>query len=645
MTAAASSKRGRILVVDDEPNVLFTIGTILEDRGYDVVTTESGRRAIEMIPKGAFDLVLTDLSLKDTDGLEVLAAVRENSTDQIAIMLTGYASLDSAIEAIRRGAYDYLTKPTNVEELCQTIERGLEKLRLTRQLRQRVEALTTLNRLANFGVDAVLRSATDVGEALDRIVAIVGELFAPAACAIFLGGGGDGLAVRARHAGAKDAADLLETEAVRALAAEVVRRAEPVRRGDDAFGVPVVWQGKMLGALVVCKPHSAAFTEEQVQTASTIAGRAALAIANADLYREVVKERETLRVILNAAGDGIIGLDEEGRATFFSRSAERVLQYREADVKGQPLERFAAAHPTTESLAAVRQRAAGAPGGVTAGEILFRAANGDDVFCDVMCCDVRRGEVRAVVSIRDARERRSIEEQKTSVLSHLTHELKTPLTSMLAYNYLLMAGKLGPVDERQVEALRVVRRNGQALLALIQNMLATAQISQGNAHYKLQEVSLASVLANVRETFEPVAIERRIEFAIDLAGDLDVTADPEMLGMAINNLVSNALRFTDPGGEVRVVVQEQGAAEAQIEVRDTGIGIPEEFQGRIFQRYFQATASRGGTGLGLEIAKTIVEAHGGRIWLESRVGVGTRFFMTVRKAKAAEGAETQALAK
>jgi PAS domain S-box-containing protein len=641
MTTPATA-RERILVVDDEENVLFTIGTILADRGYDVVTLESGRAAIERLGREAFDLVLTDLSLRDTDGLEVLAAVREKQADAVAIMLTGYASLDSAIEAIRRGAYDYLTKPTNVEEMVHTIERGLEKRRLALALRRRVEQLTTLHRLAGYGLDEVLRSALGIDEALAGIARIVVELFAPgAAIAIFLEEGGR-LVPRAREAEAGAGREILDGEAaLRAVEAAARSREAVLLSGETALlAAPIVWHERTLGALLVASAGSRTWTDEEVRTATTIAGRAALAIANADLYRTVVEERETLGLILDAAGDGIIGLDAEGRIAFASRAAERLLGCSAEALRSRAIEAFTGTHPSTESLPALRARAAGAPGGVTSGEVLFRGPRGGDIFCDVICCEVdgrRSGAVRTVLSLRDARERRAIEEQKTSVLSHLTHELKTPLTSILAYTYLMHSGKLGPIGERQAQALRTMRRNGQQLLALIQNMLVTAQISQGRARFRLQPARVAPLLAELRECFEPIAIERGVSFTVVEDPGLEVHADPEMLSMALNNLVSNALRFTDEGGAVAIEAREAGC-EVRFEVRDTGIGIPEEFQERIFQRYFQVDGSRGGTGLGLEIVKSIVEAHGGRIAVESRIGHGARFHFAIPKATAPEPA-------
>ena len=136
----------KVLVVDDEESVVVTIKAILQLDGYDVATTTSGAEARKMVRDQEFDLVLTDLRLEDGDGLEVLRAVREHFPETVTIMLTGYASLESAIQALRVGAYDYLVKPSEVEELRSTVARGIERRRLGLELKSRVVELERANK-------------------------------------------------------------------------------------------------------------------------------------------------------------------------------------------------------------------------------------------------------------------------------------------------------------------------------------------------------------------------------------------------------------------------------------------------------------------------------------------------------------------
>ena len=136
----------RLLIVDDEESVAITMAAILELDGYSVTTALSGPAALEQIESEVFDLVLTDLRLNDFDGMDVLAATRRRSPDTVVIVLTGYGSLESAVTALREGAYDYMLKPADVEDLRATVARGFERRRLGQQLRERVSELEAADR-------------------------------------------------------------------------------------------------------------------------------------------------------------------------------------------------------------------------------------------------------------------------------------------------------------------------------------------------------------------------------------------------------------------------------------------------------------------------------------------------------------------
>jgi DNA-binding response OmpR family regulator len=142
---AQEPPRGSILVVDDEPGVMLTIQAILAQEGYAVDSASSGAQALTKLRERAYDLVLTDLRLGDLDGLDVLTEIRRTSPRTVAIVLTGYASLESAIQAMRQGAYDYLVKPTDVEELKLRVAHIFERLHLSDELERRVRELETAN--------------------------------------------------------------------------------------------------------------------------------------------------------------------------------------------------------------------------------------------------------------------------------------------------------------------------------------------------------------------------------------------------------------------------------------------------------------------------------------------------------------------
>src|SRR4030088_2705061 len=136
----------RVLIVDDEESVTITMAAILEMDGYSVATALRGSDALKQIEAEEFDLVLTDLRLDDFDGMDVLAAARRRSRETVGIVLTGYASMESAVKALREGAYDYMLKPADVEELRATVARGIERRKLGQQLQARVADLEAANR-------------------------------------------------------------------------------------------------------------------------------------------------------------------------------------------------------------------------------------------------------------------------------------------------------------------------------------------------------------------------------------------------------------------------------------------------------------------------------------------------------------------
>ncbi len=169
-TAQPPDTKGRILVVDDEPGVLMTIQAILKMEGYEVQGATNGHDALGSLHEQPFDLVLTDLRLGDDDGLEILAELRQLAPDTVAIVLTGYASLESAIQAMRQGAYDYLVKPTDVEELKLTVARALERQRLQRELAERVQELELANQQIQRFNSELRRQVNEATEILQHKV-------------------------------------------------------------------------------------------------------------------------------------------------------------------------------------------------------------------------------------------------------------------------------------------------------------------------------------------------------------------------------------------------------------------------------------------------------------------------------------------
>lgn len=225
-------------------------------------------------------------------------------------------------------------------------------------------------------------------------------------------------------------------------------------------------------------------------------------------------------------------------------------------------------------------------------------------------------------------ELRGLDRLKDEFIAAVSHELRTPLTSIRGYLELVLGGEGGELTETQREFLRVVDRNSDRLLRLVGDLLDVAQIESGRLRLNLVSGDLRQFVAEAIEAAQPAAADKAIELALDVDGDAPVRVDRTRLAQVIDNLVSNAVKFTEPGGRVDVRVFRPNGV-AVVEVADTGMGIPAQDQPHLFRRFYRAPGASDnaipGTGLGLWISKAIVEAHGGTIGFDSEAGTGTTF--------------------
>jgi PAS domain S-box-containing protein len=228
---------------------------------------------------------------------------------------------------------------------------------------------------------------------------------------------------------------------------------------------------------------------------------------------------------------------------------------------------------------------------------------------------------------RQNEELRTLDRMKDDFVALVTHELRTPVTSIMGYVDLLLEEEAMP--EAQLHCLGVVHRNAKRLLRLVGDLLFVAQLEAGKTlQLDGDDVDLAQVVADSLEAQRVRAERNGVRLVPDIVVVPPLPGDAGRLGQLLDNLVSNAIKYSPDGGEVRIGLRHQGDL-VILEVADRGIGIPEAEQARLFERFFRASTATGrsipGTGLGLTITRTIAEAHGGRITFESHEGVGTAF--------------------
>ena len=252
---------------------------------------------------------------------------------------------------------------------------------------------------------------------------------------------------------------------------------------------------------------------------------------------------------------------------------------------------------------------------------------------------------RAVAHLRE------LDKLKSNFLATVSHELRTPLTSVIGFSEMLIEGLAGPLNEEQADYVKTILDRGEELLTLISHVLEMSQLEVGTLRLDLEPQSLPRILARAVETLRPAADASsvHIDVQLPLEGVLPaVLVDAEKTQRVLQNLIGNAIKFSKPGGVITVAAApapirkpfqeetlfgEEAEDAVRLTVTDQGIGISADEMPKIFEAFYQVDASptreHGGAGLGLSIVKNLVSAHGGDVWVESELGVGTSIHFTV----------------
>ncbi len=221
---------------------------------------------------------------------------------------------------------------------------------------------------------------------------------------------------------------------------------------------------------------------------------------------------------------------------------------------------------------------------------------------------------------------RQLDRMKDEFLSLVSHELRTPLTSI--GGYVEMLPDEGPLNDTQIHFVQVIRRNVARLASLVEDLLFVARLDEGRVQLTETTVDIVELLGQAADTARPAADGRNIVLDVEAGNVPQVRADRERLAQMIDNLVTNAVKFTQSGGTVTLRAQD-GDGRVRVDIADTGIGIPAAEIEQLFDRFFRASTARAeqmpGTGLGLAISQSIAEAHGTRLRVDSEVGRGTTF--------------------
>ena len=333
-------------------------------------------------------------------------------------------------------------------------------------------------------------------------------------------------------------------------------------------------------------------------------------------FRSIETSRQQLEILLNSMQDPVIAISPEGRIQWTNGAAERLIG--SAAKPGTLLVEFVRAPDLLDAVKETLQSQQ-----ATSRSVHFPGGR----FFSLRCATLPNGG--CVALLHDVSEIERIEQTRRDFIANVSHELRTPLTSIQGYTETLLDNE--PEGPRR-EFLEILRANASRMARLTEDLLTLARVESGEQRFQFREVHAADLIAEVERNFKEMARSRQIALHTEPC-ETSVLGDPDALHQVFANLVENAIKYSPMGAKV-VIGARRLNTEVEFYVRDSGIGIPSEHLGRIFERFYRVDKARsrdaGGTGLGLAIAKHIVIAHGGTLRAESTLNVGSTFIFSVR---------------
>jgi GAF domain-containing protein len=558
-----------------------------------------------------------------------------------------------------------------VSQLATQAAVALKNAQLFQERSQRVEELSLL-----YQASLALASSLEYKQVLDTISRLARHITNSDTVTLYLYDAINDKFERASTQGHR--ADDTQPSAIRrnGLARTIVETSQPILIPDaldhpninpvvvergirSVLGVPVMSRGEVLGVLYVNHRHPHAYIDNDVRLVSALANQAGATIANVSLFAQVSEARDRLEAIINSTQEGILVLDNSGRVVIANANIESFAGLSRDQLVGYTVDNLFQNHRqalqnllglTTEEasdwMSALQSNPTQSvtrtfqtlgPGAASA-----QSQRSQSHFTELFSTPVL-GEAGQVIGrlmvFRDITEAKELEQMREDLTGMIIHDLRSPLTAVLSG--LGMIKEL-TVDEDSdplaVQAMQIADRSCQNILTLVNSLLDISHLESGKIVLERAPAPFTPLARSAVARLSPLAVEREVTVKTDLPFSLPlVTIDNEKIGRVLVNLLDNALKFTPRGGEVTLRAKLQDGESGNVllcSVSDDGPGIPQEYHDKIFDRFAQVrgqTSPRGqrGTGLGLAFCKLAIEAHEGRIWVESEQEKGSTFYFTL----------------
>jgi len=639
-----------ITVIDDESAIRNMLGTFLKMKGYEVYTYNGGVAALDNERTMQSHVVISDLNMPDMDGLTLLKKVKSVNSEAVCILITGMATLDSTITALRTGVDDYILKPFDLKDLQLVIEKNISRLLLKSENENlQADILRERNRLKQKNIELeiindtlyALRSSYDINVALDSLRNRLEMIFpfdasfhyAPNDRQLQLQSGKEIPATIKDHVLLRIRSYFLEKPEMEI--ADYLRRQLKVGETDAVISDLLVQEFRtekeMIGVWGFMITDGTRYTDKHREQFSKMMPVIQDLISQVDTIVE--NQNRILSSIFNQIQSILIRVDLDTGEILTNNLGRQLLEIGRRSV-GDDLH-FADVQRVLDGnwehiLSEIGK------------DQTYRAnfLVGDEKDSLVFGVSVMPYQDPPVINngllitARDITDIKKIEDMKADLISNVSHELKTPVAIIKEYLSLLNDQIVGPVNEMQGNFIHTIGNNLDRLERLIMNFLDMSKLNSGKLVLKFHEEDVTEIIKSIIEPFHLRFSKKGMQFDTDIPEPgTRFTMDRDMFSQVIVNLLENAYKYAGENASVKLMTKIEENGHLMIKVADTGKGIARKDQSKIFDRFFRAGLEDDvrlpGTGLGLSIIKDMLELIGGRIWLESEVGVGTTFFAEI----------------
>lgn len=627
----AEPAQPRILVVDDEEIVHLTLSRILSKEGYQLERAMNADDALARIAEG-FQLVMTDIRMPGIDGIEFLNRIKKMDPNLAVIVMTGYASIESANKATHLGAVTFLTKPfENHQELRECVRRALAKHENVKKNEEIYNSIVSgevdtinvkgkLHLIPYFRENAVVVTKELMGRIHDGLVFVNAKgiitfsntQFSELVEIPYL----DLIGLPLESLVLEQAVPLYKKFFQNLQKIKNLNEFNLHLKSSSGYHIPILICGVSLG---VEKKAGESFM---------------LVVSDLSEIRRVQKKISALaRLVDQAHFETILMYNAAGVITECNLAAERLFGQKKGSLLGisvtklfqnLPKEILFDRSELSNTNRMIREaQAFGSYNKLIPVEISISQTIENEL----------ENELIGMLFVRDITEKEKLQKLKDEFLSVVSHELRTPLTTIIAVIDNLADGIAGELSAKQMKMVTTGKQNANRLKWLITNLLDLSRLESGKARIIKKALDLSAVLQNTSDSLRPLANEKNLTLNLKIPEKLPaVFADVDMVIQVLTNLINNAIHFAR--AHITIWAGVDSSDSVRITIIDDGVGLSKKDCEQLFNKFVQINRPQGGggykgTGLGLSICKQIVDQHGGKIWVESEEGNGSQFHFTL----------------